>query len=411
MKKMIACLAAALLLLPACEKLNREENLNPEDFTEPVPIQLTRAEQTVRSASNDFGMKVFAGLLARSGDREVSFSPLSLSLALAMAGEGAKGDTFKQFADVIGWGDATKEEIGDYYEKMMAGLVKTDPLVVFSSSNSFWVDRGLSLHDSYRTLLQRYFSAESYTVDFQDPVTVDKINKWCSDKTEGKIPQMLDRLNPLTRLVLINALLFKAPWSVNWDVKKDRDFKGTDGKTKKDYLHTINVLSYGEYENYEYVAIPYGNGSYEMDIVLPKAGKSVADILPEVDYDAFQYPYPGSEVDLYLPKWSTEYSSGEDIPKVLESLGLTLPFDPNYADFSGMSSKTGLYIDMILQKVRIDVTEKGTEFAAVTVVGVATSAVKPQAPKRVSLDLNRPFAYFIREISTNTLLLAGTLSK
>ena len=249
MKKMIACLAAALLLLPACEKLNREENLNPEDFTEPVPIQLTRAEQTVRSASNDFGMKVFAGLLARSGDREVSFSPLSLSLALAMAGEGAKGDTFKQFADVIGWGDATKEEIGDYYEKMMAGLVKTDPLVVFSSSNSFWVDRGLSLHDSYRTLLQRYFSAESYTVDFQDPVTVDKINKWCSDKTEGKIPQMLDRLNPLTRLVLINALLFKAPWSVNWDVKKDRDFKGTDGKTKKDYLHTINVLSYGEYEN------------------------------------------------------------------------------------------------------------------------------------------------------------------
>lgn len=408
MKKTLLFFAAAFLLLPACEKLNRERDLRPEDLTEPVPIELTKAEKTVCNASNDFGMRVFSGLLDKAQGREVSFSPLSLSLALAMAGEGAEGETFKQFVDVIGWGDATKDEIGAYYKKMIEGLVKTDPLVSFSSSNSFWVDRNLILLDKYKSLLSQYFAAESYSVDFAAPATRNQINQWCSDKTEGKISKMLDNLNPETRLMLINALLFKAPWGLSWEIKENRDFNGTTGKTKKDYLYTKHELSYGEYEDFEYVAIPYGNGSYEIDVVLPKEGKTIQSILPEVNYDAFQYSYPGTEVDLYLPKWSTEYSSGDDIPVVLKSMGLTLPFDDKKADFSGISQRP-LVIDLILQKVRIDVTEKGTEFAAVTVVGMKDLAVGPRTPNRVMLDLNRPFAYFIRETSSNTLLLAGTL--
>ena len=129
-----------------------------------------------------------------------------------------------------------------------------------------------------------------------------------------------------------------------------------------------------------------------------------------MNYDAFQYAYPGTEVDLYLPKWSTDYFSERDIPDVLKALGLTLPFDRDNADFSGISQES-LYIGSILQKVRIDVTEKGTEFAAVTVVGMLTTGIGPVTPRKVTLDLNRPFAYFIREKSSNTLLLAGTLSE
>ena len=409
MKKTLMILATALLLLPACEKLNREEDLKREDLTDPVPIVLTKAEEVVRNASNDFGMKVFAGLLSKAKGREVSFSPLSLSLALAMTAEGAENDTWKQFADVIGWGTAGKEEVGAYYRKMIDGLVKTDPLVSFTSCNSVWAAKTLTMYDTYTSLLKQYFSAENYSVDFSSYATLDQINKWCSDKTEGKIPKMLDDLDPATRLMLINALLFKAPWGLTWDIKTGRDFNGAAGKTKKDFLHTIHLLGYGEFEDFEYVSIPYGNGSYEIDVVLPKAGKTVQAILPKVNYEAFQYAYPGTEVDLYLPKWSTEYFSERDIPDVLKAMGLTLPFDFNNADFSGIS-KEPLYIGSILQKVRIDVTEKGTEFAAVTVVGMLTSGIGPVTPKKVTLDLNRPFAYFIREKSTNTLLLAGTLS-
>ena len=395
MKKTFILLSAALLLLPACEKLNREKDLKPEDLTNPVPIELTKADETVRNASNDFGMRVFSGLLDKAQGREVSFSPLNLSLALAMAGEGAEGETFKQFADVIGWGEATKEEIGAYYKKMIEGLVTTDPQVSFSSCNSFWAAKNLVLLDDYKSLLTRNFAAESFSVDFSDSATKDRINQWCSDKTDGKIPQML-----------INALLFKAPWGLTWEVRTGREFNGTAGKTKKDYLHANHMLGYGEFEDFEYVSIPYGNGSYEIDVVLPKAGKTIQSILPAVNYDAFQYAYPGTEVDLYLPKWSTEYSSGEDIPKVLNAMGLILPFSDD-ADFSGIS-KEFLKISSILQKVRIDVSEKGTEFAAVTAIAMDNCA-GPVTPKKVTLDLNRPFAYFIRETSSNTLLLAGTL--
>ena len=407
MKKTFILLSAALLLLPACEKLNREKDLKPEDLTNPVPIDLTKADETVRNASNDFGMRVFSGLLDKAQGREVSFSPLNLSLALAMAGEGAEGETFKQFADVIGWGEATKEEIGAYYKKMIAGLVTTDPQVSFSSCNSFWAAKNLVLLDDYKSLLTRNFAAESFSVDFSDSATKDRINQWCSDKTDGKIPQMLSELSPATRLMLINALLFKAPWGLTWEVRTGREFNGTTGKTKKDYLHANHMLGYGEFEDFEYVSIPYGNGSYEIDVVLPKAGKTIQSILPAVNYDAFQYAFPGTEVDLYLPKWSTEYSSGDDIPKVLDAMGLILPFSDD-ADFSGIS-REALKISSILQKVRIDVSEKGTEFAAVTAIAMDNCA-GPATPKKATLDLNRPFAYFIREKSTNTLLLAGTLS-
>ncbi len=407
MKRILIVLAAALFLLPACEKINREQDLKPEDLSDPVPIELTKADQTVRNASNSFGMKVFGELLGRFDKKDISFSPLSLSLALAMAGEGAEGDTFKQFADVIGWGSATKAEVGDFYEKMIDGLVTADPLVEFSSNNSLWAALDFTLKEDYKSLLEKNFAAESHSVDFKDAATLGKINKWCSDKTDGKIPQMLSELDPHLRLMLINALLFKAPWHITWEVKTDRPFQGFAGKVNKDYLYAKKPLSYGEYEDYEYVAIPYGNGAYEMDIVLPKEGKSVRDVLPEVEYDAFQYAYPGSEVELYLPKWSTDFSTEDSLIPILRSMGMTLPFSDT-ADFSGMADEA-LLIGSILQKVRIDVSEKGTEFAAVTVIGVFNTAL-PVTPKQVVLDLNRPFAYFIREKSSNTLLLAGTLA-
>ena len=144
-----------------------------------------------------------------------------------------------------------------------------------------------------------------------------------------------------------------------------------------------------------------------MDIVLPKEGKSVRDVLPEVEYDAFQYAYPGTEVELYLPKWSTDFSTEDSLIPILRSMEMTLPFS-DAADFSGMADEA-LLIGSILQKVRIDVSEKGTEFAAVTVIDFVNSSL-PVTPKQVILDLNRPFAYFIREKSSNTLLLAGTLA-
>ena len=412
MKKVILILAAALLLSPACSKIDREDNLRGSDLKPIVPIQLTKSEESVRNASNDFGINTFRLLYGDGTAGDVAFSPLSLSLALAMAAEGAEGETWKQFADVIGWDAATKEEVGAYYQKMIEGLVKADESVQFTSANSFWTDKKLKMRASYASLLKNYFDAEAYEVDFTLPATLEQINKWCSDKTEGKIPQMLSELDPDTALMLINALLFKAPWALTWDIEKDRNFTAASGtKVKKDYLYVKDQqLTYGDFGDFELVRAKYGNGAYQMDIILPKQGKTLAEILPQVESEAVNYDLQPTEVTLYLPKWSTDYSTEDALIPALKVQGLTLPFDRQKADFSGISEQP-LFINLIQQKVKIDVTEKGTEFAAITVVGFLPNSVGPVTYPKVTVDVNRPFAYTIRETTSGTILLLGTLSE
>ena len=411
-QKTLFVLCATLCLAAGCEKINREPNLGRDDVAPLVPIQLTPADLPVRDASNYFGLNTFRRLYALSEDGNVAFSPLSLSLALAMAAEGAEGDTYKQFCDVIGWKASNKEEVGKYYQKMIAGLVEADRKVEFTSANSFWTAKEFPLKSDYTSLLTSYFSAESYSVDFTDVATREQINKWCSDKTDGKIPQMLDGLDVRTKLMLINALLFKAPWQLTWDIKKNRTFTTEAGaKAQKDYLYTKDEkLAYGDFGDYELVRAPYGNGAYTMDIILPKVGKTLAEILPKLAAEDINYGLKTSSVTLYLPKWSTEYSTDEKLIPVLKDQGLLAPFDPNQANFAGISERS-LYIGLVKQKVRIDVTEKGTEFAAVTVVGMLENSAAPSTPPRVTVDVNRPFVYTIRESTSGTILLLGTLSK
>lgn len=414
MKKILVIhlLAAALLLAVGCEKLGRGDNLGKDDIQPVVPIELTKGDWAVRDASNDFGLRTFKQLYPDDKSGDVSFSPLSLSLALAMVADGAEGETYKQFADVIGWGEASHETVGGYYKTMVEGLVKVDANVQFSSSNSLWAAKDLALKEPFTSRLKTYFAAEHYQVDFTAAETLDKINKWCSDKTDGKIPQILQGLDPRTRMMLINALLYKAPWGLSWEIKKSRTFTAAGGtKTDKDYLYAKDqTLRYGDYGDFEIVRLPYGNGAYTMDIILPKEGKSLAGVIASLDPEDIAYPVGAAEVTIYLPKWSTYYSTGGKLIPALKAQGLTLPFDEERADFSGISAEP-LYVSMIKQDVQIDVSEKGTEFAAVTVVAIATNALKPVTPPKATVDVNRPFAYAIRENTSDTILLLGTLTK
>ena len=147
-----------------------------------------------------------------------------------------------------------------------------------------------------------------------------------------------------------------------------------------------------------------------MDIILPKEGKSLAGVIASLEPEDIAYPVGAAQVTIYLPKWSTYYSTGGKLIPALKDQGLTLPFDEERADFSGISDEP-LYVSMIKQDVQIDVSEKGTEFAAVTVVSMATNAMKPVTPPKATVDVNRPFAYAIRENTSGTILLLGTLTK
>ena len=409
----IALLAAAALTA-ACGFLflpPAEDDPEEEELVAAVPIELTKADTGIRDASNASGLDIFSRLYAQREGKDVSFSPLSLSLAFAMAAEGAEGDTYRQIADALGWGDATKAELGAFYKKMIEGLVKADPTVSFASSNSLWTAQDLVLKDAYRKQLADNFAAESYQVDFTAAATLSRINKWCSDKTDGKIPQMLQDLDPKTRMMLINALLYKAFWAMKWTVKENRDFQDEAGaRTKKDYLYVKGEYRYAEFDDCQAVALPYGNGAYEMVVFLPKAGYTVEKILPTLREKGGTLRLYPNEAEIWLPRFSTEYCTEDKLIPILQAKGMALPFS-NYADFSGISASEALKINLVMQRVKIDVNEKGTEFAAVTVIGFEKATSVGAPPKPVVFDADHPFVYMIRETSTDTILLVGSLTK
>jgi serpin B len=395
--------------LCACEKIGAREELI-EEMAPAEPIVLTKADEGVRDASNASGLDIFSRLYAVRDGQDVSFSPLSLSLAFAMAAEGAEGETYQQIADAFGWGDATKEQLGAFYKKMIDGLVKADQNVKFTSSNSLWTAKSFAVKDSYKKLLSDYFAAESYQVDFASTATVKAINDWCSVKTDGKIPEMLRELDPETRMMLINALLYKAPWATEWTVEKNRSFRGDGAVSKKDFLFANKSFGYADLGDCEAVSLAYGNGAYEMVVFLPKEGRTVEGILPKVKEKAGNLVLPTRTVEVHLPMFSTEYSTEEALPVILKAKGVRQAFSDK-ADFSGISSAEAVMISEVLQKVRIDVTEKGTEFAAVTTIGFYTSSLPVSPPQKIVFDADRPFVYMIRETSTSAILLIGSLSR
>lgn len=413
MKRFLSvALLAAGSLLAACGALFIPQDDTPQEENVPaVPIELTKADAGIRDASNASGLDIFSRLYAVRNGKDVSFSPLSLSLAFAMAAEGAEGDTYNEIGDALGWGEATREELGSFYKKMTEGLVKADPKVSLTSSNSLWAAPDLPLRDQYKKLLGEYFAAESYQVDFTAAATLKKINDWCSAKTDGKIPQMLQQLNPETRMMLINALLYKAPWAMEWAVKENRDFRDEAGvNSKKDFLYTKGDYRYAEFDDCQAIALPYGNGAYEMVVFLPKAGYTVEKILPTVREKGGTLRLYPETAEVWLPKFSTEYCTEDKLIPILKAMGMALPFS-DAANFSGISAAEALKISLVMQRVRIDVNEKGTEFAAVTVIGFEKATAVGAPPKPVVFDADHPFVYMIRETSSNAVLLVGSLSK
>ena len=408
----IAIIAAGSLLA-ACGALLIPQDDTPqgEEDVPAVPIELTKADAGIRDASNASGLDIFSRLYAMRGDGDVSFSPLSLSLAFAMAAEGAEGETYKQIGEALGWGGTTREELGSFYGKMIDGLVKADPKVSLSSSNSLWAAPDLPLKDTYKKTLADNFAAESYQVDFTAAATLARINKWCSDKTDGKIPQMLQQLDPDTRMMLINALLYKAPWAMDWTVKEKRDFRDEAGAVSpKDFLYVKGEYRYAEFDDCQAIALPYGNGAYEMVAFLPKAGFTVEKILPTVREKGGALRLSPATAEVWLPKFSTEYCTEDKLMPILKAKGMTLPFS-DAADFSGISAAEALKISLVMQRVRVDVNEKGTEFAAVTVIGFEKATAIGAPPRTVVFDADHPFVYMIRETSTGTILLVGSLTK
>lgn len=395
----------ALMLSLMCSGCNKQiadtDDIMPSAPAD--PIQLTKAEESVNSAANAFGLDVFRKINETKGINQMFISPLSLSLAMAMTATGADGETEAQMMRVMGFDGCTSREMGGYFKKMSTTLLGIDPSTTLEIANAIWVDKHITLNPEYVRDVKDWYSSEASSEDMNSPATIKKINGWCSDHTSGKINGILDEDDKGIVTLLANALYFKGTWMQKFERTFDGKFKGISGKVSKAKMMSLTRdLKYSKNAGWSMVELPYGNGAFLMDVLLPDG--SFKDGVAGLDTKAWESLTDGlrtGNIHVEMPAFKMDYAI--ELKEILISLGMKDAFS-GAADFSRMSSSP-MSIDFVRQKTFVDVNENGTEAAAVTAIGMKLTSAGPAFT--IDFIADRPFVYAIREASTGALIFIG----
>ena len=401
MKKLMMFLLL-LSFLPSCEMLqDEEENVKPKEIVLRAPLQ----KRVVQD--NDFTFELLRKTIANNDDENVFLSPMSVSIVLGMALNGAENETETQIASVLQLRDMTYAEINEYYKIMQSNLPGVDPKVKLSIANAVWYDKLFNVKQSFLDVNAENFDAYIKMLDFQSPAALDTINSWCSRKTNKLIPTILDEIPAEAVMYLTNAIYFKGLWSKKFDKKNTRE---AEFRNQSNQNVSVNMMSlkdtfmYYEDETAQYLSMPYGGKAFSMTVMLPVEGKSTDSLL--VGFDAtkwqnIQTGMTGREVQVFMPRLKVENKF--KLKETLEDMGMPVAFTP-MANFSGISD-TPVMISDVIHKTYVTVDEEGTEAAAVTAVQFEYTSI----PEYKLFNVNRPFVFIISEKSTGVILFAGKI--
>ena len=383
----------------------------------PIKIDLHGADSSMVKSDLAFAFDFFSKvLIEEQNDKDESFmiSPFSLSMALAMTWNGSEGDTKLAMQDVLRIDDRTDYEVNSYYNKLKSAFEKTDSTTMLSIANSIWTNRNVEILPTFVSLNKTYYHATVEAVDFADPATVSVINKWAANNTNGLIESVIDETQPSDLMYLLNALYFKGMWTSEFDMGSTQKMLfSTDSVTQTvvDMMHQEAKFNYAFDENLQVVELPYGNGAFSMMVLLPKENKQllgIAESLQQKDYwIKLKEKLSNKKVDLFLPKFKTEYS--KKLNNVLTDMGMGIAFNPEKANFSRMSNRDA-FISLVSQDTYIATDEVGTEAAAVTSVGITVTSM-PAREDKIVFKADRPFVYLIQEKSSGTILFMGVVKR
>ena len=389
------------------------------------PIELTQEQKQFATDNNRFTLN-FLKTVNEADRRGKSFiySPLSITYVLGMVNDAAVGETERELEQTLGFHEGGIQAVNDYCKNLIDNLPKVDEKVTLDIANALFVNKNkTTLKTQFQQDMQTYYDAKAEALDFKSPATLDHINNWCKEKTNGMIPTILDEVNPDVVTYLLNAIYFKADWASKFETKntKTETFTTNKGKTQLPMMHQNVLISYLKNDTYSAVIIPYGSGLWNMTVLLPEEGKTTDDVINEVTNsyilnnpgwcDAGGNTFQGYEVDLKLPRFETASDTDEagGLIALMTKMGIHLAFDTDFAEIPNMCEKESVYISMMRQKAKVKVNEEGSEAAAVTIAGANLSTAvcpTPSYPK-TEFHANRPFVYVIREASSGVILFVG----
>ena len=366
------------------------------------------------AALDAFGLDLYRSVSA--GQVNVVFSPASITLALAMARAGARGQTAPEM-DAVMHG-AASDDHGSWLNALDQALAARsgtfkdesgkDLTVTLRIANAPFAQQGMPLQPAFLEALAARFGGGVRLVDYRANAEQARllINGWVDAQTEQRIPQLLAPgvLTSATRLALVNAIYLKAPWQAPFsaDATKPGTFTRADGSTvQAPFMATTASLRYASGPAWRAVEIPYIGGSLAMTVIVPEDLATFERTLSMATFGAIVDALAPAEVALALPKFGIETKT--ELAPVLASLGMPSAFDDR-ADFSGITTSEQLLISNVIHQANIDVDEKGTEAAAATAVVMRATAM-PAEP--VVLRADRPFLFAIRDVPTGAVLFLG----
>lgn len=427
------------VLFWTCSK-NPAEQSDPSDniYQEKITDKMISDFQ---QANMFFSHKIYKEIVSQDTvNANLMISPLSISIALSMLNNGAAESTKDQIKSVLEYQNLTDFCINTGFKNLITQLNFYRDVADIDIANSEWFDVNFPVKETFVQVNKDFYNAEVRNLDFSDPGSVDSINAWVNDKTDGKITEIIDLIDPEAVFYLINAINFQGFWKFPFDIdntvnakfySEDMTYKyvqtmkafvsseSPDSPVKEfSFLYTDDFkavkMPYGKDMPLEYStktsSIPVSKDNINMYIFVP-----TGDLKPFVEsqlngdnwntwMNSFQpyeelYPYSYSDFEFSLPKF--KFGCDKNLIPVLQALGMSDSFTAGVANFSGITELwQGLFINLVKHKSYIEVNEEGTSAAAVTIIGGGYGV--PNVFKA-----NKPFLFAVRDDLTGTILFMG----
>jgi len=351
------------------------------------------AKQNETNSPTGFVIDLYLAVVKEKSGENIAVSPFGAEHLLDFVRAGAAGETEAEIERVLG-----KTEPGQWRE------ISEEPL---TTAAALWTQQGHPILPEFLETARKQFGASAEQVDFSGNAVeaVRQINAWCSEKTNGRIPTLFDRLEATTRSVLVGAIHFAADWKTPFekDATLDGSFTLMDGtKTKTKIMSQTGQMKYGETDETLILEVPYKNDGYAMLLLLPKDAAQFVKWEAEMtieQWKTLRNAMKSEQVDLRMPRFTMESDLTLNAP--LKQLGMPTAFSRD-ADFSKIDGLADLYLSEVRQKTFVKVDETGTEAAAVTGAVIAVKSA-PLDVKPFYAD--RPFVYAI--VKNNTILFLG----
>ncbi len=385
------------------ELVNEESEMGDKEFS-PDEANL------LASATNQFAFELYLNL--KDGEGNVFFSPFSLSTAMAMTYEGARGQTAEEIKQVFHYPD-NLEVMREEFAQVINLINKKDKQYELHTANALWAQKGYPLLTEYVSTVEKYYGGKVTDLDFARETENSrlKINRWVEEQTNDRIKDLIPPgvLNELTRLVLTNAIYFKGNWENQFPKEntKEEEFMVTPEKKVKVQMMSMREKRFNYLENDELqlVELPYAGQEISMLVLLPKNDlTSLEPRLTASQLNEYKKQLRSEKIDIYLPKFKfeTKYMMGGK-KGILGRMGMPTAFSPAEADFSGINGRRDFYLSEVVHQAFVEVNEEGTEAAAATGLVVGVTMVV----KKIVFRADHPFIFIIQDRATGNILFMG----